>query len=113
MSIVTEEMFERQKKFLELQMPKYPQDPKILHLVFCTHLDHEVHEVMDCFPWKFHRDQAPAPREKLLEEMVDVLKLYMNLLIIHGVSSEELREAFERKSKIVEERENEERENDA
>lgn len=97
-------MFERQRKFLAEQMPKYPKDMRTLHMTFCTHLAHEVHELMDCVPWKFHRTQEPLSREDLLEEMVDCQKLLLNVMLLHGVNKREFRRAFARKSDIVEKR---------
>ena len=102
--MISDEMFEYQEKFLATQMGKYPDDPKLLHLVFCTHLDHEVHELMDCVAWKFHRNQEDQSREHLVEEAVDCAKLLMNVLHLHGITEKEFVEAFWKKSKIVEQR---------
>ncbi len=111
--MITRKMFEYQNKFLKSQMGKYPKDMKTLHLVFCTHLAHEVHELMDCIPWKFHRNQEGKTREDLVEEAVDCAKLLMNVLILHKVSVEEFYTHFELKSKLVEERFRKEDENAA
>lgn len=102
--MITDEMFMRQKRFLESQMHKYPSDKRLLHLVFCTHLAHEVHEVMDCVPWKFHRAQQLSTRQELVEEIVDCQKLLINVMLLHGITQEEFIAGFDRKSTIVEER---------
>lgn len=101
MDLVTADMFRLQKDFHSSQVHKYPQDEKLQHLVFCTHLAHEVHELMDCYPWKFQRKQQAKSREELLEEAVDVQKLLINVLILHDITPEEFRAAFYAKSAKV------------
>ena len=94
-------MYNLQKAFLKTQMKKYPRSKKLQHLVFCTHLAHEVHEVMDCKAWKFQRAQEEKPRSELIEELVDVFKLWMNLLITNKVTETEFETAFLIKSARV------------
>lgn len=107
-ALVDDAMWSRQKAFLESQMEKYPKDARQLHLAFCTHLAHEVHELMDTVPWKFTRRMMQASRKRLLEESVDVLKLWMNVLFLHDVGMGEFKEAFHSKSALVEQRAREE-----
>jgi hypothetical protein len=67
----------------------------------------EVAEVLDCIPWKLHDRKTRGicvPREKLVEELVDVQKYLLILLVHHGVSAREFARAFDKKSDIVEER---------
>lgn len=55
--------------------------------------------------WKGHR---PAAQEididKLREELIDVLKFHFNILIIFGISADQIFMEFLKKSDIVEER---------
>ena len=106
--MITPEMWDKQARFLESQMPKYPKDPRLLHLIFTTHLAHEVHELMDTVPWKLHRVQRPMRRTDLVEEAVDCAKLLINVLLLHGVTQEEFQRMFHDKSQRVADRAREE-----
>ncbi|GAF75852.1 unnamed protein product [marine sediment metagenome] len=83
---------------------KYPDDLILNHLITCTQVSKEVSEVLDCLPWKFERKMETVSREHLLEELVDVFRFYVRLLIIHNVTEKEFQEAFDSKSEIVERR---------
>ena len=96
--------FDRSQELYDLLKDRYPTDTRLLHLICCTQISKEVSEVLDCYPWKFERGMHIPPREKLLEEMVDVFKFFCRLLIIHEVTPEEFEKAFNEKSDIVERR---------
>jgi hypothetical protein len=103
-ALVDAGMYTRQIAFHAQEEVKYPADAALKHLVYCTHLGQEVSELLDCIPWKFNRKLAPLPRKRLLEEAVDVQKLLINVLELHGVTAEEFRNAFHEKSAVVEQR---------
>lgn len=81
---------------------KYPEDVFETHLIYCTQLAHEVHELMDCCPWKPHRKGSMRyDREHLKEEMVDVLKFLMGLALLHEFTIDELLLAHAKKHATV------------
>lgn len=98
------EMFEEQANLQAILKHKYPDNLGLRHLIGCTELAKEVTEVLDCFPWKMVSDMQSASREQLCEELVDVFKFFMNLLIIHGITEEEFKLAYDAKSRKVRER---------
>lgn len=100
----TKEMFLRGQWLQDKVKDRYPDSLVLNHLIACAQLSKEVSEVLDCIPWKFERVLEPEPREKLLEELVDVFKFYIRLLVIHEVTEKEFQEAFNKKSDIVEKR---------
>ena len=101
----TPTMWKRGKWLQDKVKDRYPTDDLSLnHLVACTQLSKEVSEVLDCQPWKFERGMEAESREKLLEELVDVFKFYIRLLVIHDITPEEFQKAFDIKSDIVEKR---------
>lgn len=67
-------------------------------------LHSELTEVLNTVPWKRHRQVTAEPRQRLLEELVDVQKFLWGLMVIHGVTLEELEREFHTKSTVVEER---------
>lgn len=97
-------MFKEQQVLQELLKDRYPVDLALRHLIACTELSKEVHEVLDCVPWKMVSSMPADTREQLCEELVDVFKFFMNLLIIHGITSKEFEEAYTKKSKKVRDR---------
>lgn len=56
--------------------------------------------------WKPHRDTEVKEfdREEFLEEIVDAFNYFLSVLVLVGVSSEELFDAYEKKDKIIRER---------
>jgi hypothetical protein len=83
---------------------RYPSDPKLKHIVSCVQIAKEIFEFLDCAPWKFERENEGKSREVLMEEMVDIFKYYIRLLVVHNVTPEEFKKAFDKKSDIVERR---------
>ena len=53
--------------------------------------------------WKPHRDTEVKEfdREEFLEEIVDAFNYFLSVLVLVGVSSEELFDAYEKKDKII------------
>jgi len=91
--------------WLQKQVAKrYPDDPKLKHIVSCVQIAKEVFEFLDCAPWKFERKNEGKSRDMLLEELVDIFKYYIRLLVVHEITPEEFLEAFNKKSDIVERR---------
>jgi dimeric dUTPase (all-alpha-NTP-PPase superfamily) len=56
--------------------------------------------------WKPHRttEVKEFDREEFLEEVVDAFNYFFSLLIMTGVTSEELFEAYKKKDKIIHDR---------
>jgi NTP pyrophosphatase (non-canonical NTP hydrolase) len=56
--------------------------------------------------WKPHRDTEVKEfdREEFLEEIVDAFNYFLSVLVLVGVSSDELFNAYEKKDKIIRER---------
>ena len=85
----TPTMWKRGKWLQDKVKDRYPTDDLSLnHLVACTQLS----------------GMEAESREKLLEELVDVFKFYIRLLVIHDITPEEFQKAFDIKSDIVEKR---------
>lgn len=64
----------------------------------------EVNEViaeLNVFPWKMPKTII---RSNVVEEMVDIFKFWLNVLIIWGVKPAEFEEEFYRKSNVVEQK---------
>jgi hypothetical protein len=75
-----------------------------LHLRLCAHMHSEIDEITRCADWKLHAAGSMAPRSHIVEECVDVWKFMLNLLVLHDISPDEFRTAFEEKSFVVERR---------
>lgn len=97
-------MWKRGEWLQEQVAKRYPDDHKLKHIVSCVQIAKEVFEFLDCEPWKFERDNEGKSRDILLEELVDIFKYYIRLLVVHEVSPEEFLKAFNEKSDIVERR---------
>ena len=56
--------------------------------------------------WKPHRDTEvhEFDREEFLEEVVDAFNYFLSVLVLMGVSADELFEAYDKKDKIIHER---------
>ena len=104
-----EDMFVRQAAFWRTDSPRYAvQDPIQVHNTLCLAIIREVTEVLDCKSWKLHRNKLEKSREALLEELIDVYKYWLCLVVHHGFNSNEIVRMFHQKSNIVEARANKE-----
>ena len=56
--------------------------------------------------WKPHRDTEvhEFDREEFLEEVVDAFNYFLSVLVLMGVTSDELFEAYDKKDKIIHDR---------
>lgn len=107
-----EDLWRRQLAFtshtqsvLDKSIDKLTEDDKIrLTKEYLLYIHSELSEVLGNIPWKTHRYTGQTNRESLLEELVDVTKFLWGLMVIWGVSPQELERAFDRKSDIVEQR---------
>lgn len=61
----------------------------------------ELSEVLNEINYKQHKSNKPVKRDKLLEELIDVFKYYLNILLMWDITPEEFIDMFKRKSKIV------------
>tara|TARA_Y100000310_G_scaffold43367_1_gene40454 strand:- start:920 stop:1300 length:381 start_codon:yes stop_codon:yes gene_type:complete len=67
----------------------------------------EMFEALQHFKnWKPHRDAEirEFDRDAFLEEIVDAFNYFFSVLILTGISSEELFEAYEKKDEIIHQR---------
>jgi len=104
-----EDMFARQEAFWRADSPRYAvQDPIQVHNTLCLAIIREVTEVLDCKSWKLHRNKLEKSREALLEELIDVYKYWLCLVVHHGFARCEVIGMFHHKSDIVENRANKE-----
>lgn len=69
-------------------------------------LHREVDELLDEIPWKHHRlyDGANIIRTNVLEELIDVIKFALSTARAYNFTVEEVLDAFELKSDVVEDR---------
>ena len=86
-----------QMRFFSKIIKQYPDNLGLRHLIYSTHLAKEAHEVLDCYPWKFHRGMKEVPREDLIEELVDVYKFWYNLILLHKITPSEFEKAYWKK----------------
>lgn len=108
------DMYRRQRRHWWHEAPTYTiQEPIEVHNALCLHLIGEVTEVLSCMPWKLHRKNRASSRRHLLEELIDVQKFLMCLMVHHGFTAEDVVEMFHIKSSIVEKRAQRERKRDA
>ena len=105
MSSVWLEMFERQRAHWKTDSKRYTvTNPTEIHSILCLSIISEVIEVLDCISWKLHRARLNKPREELLEELIDIFKFWLCLVIHHGFDADDIVAMFRMKSDIVEER---------
>lgn len=100
-------IFERQKNFSKkIFLPeKMSTDEKInltKEYILCLHK--EVSEVLDSITWKTHifYDKKKIYKDLYLEELIDVFKYLLNLLIIWDFNESDFIDMFNKKSDIVE-----------
>ena len=112
-------MFELRERFMKSLKsksssiyPKWPVDlteKKSQQVLRDTALKgvEEIFEAMQHFKnWKPHRttEDKSFDREKFLEEMVDAFNYFFSVLVLTGVSADELFEAYAEKDRIIHER---------
>lgn len=99
-----EEIYNKQKDFQDIIMSTYKINDKekfIRDLII--HLNVETSEVLNEINWKMHRRELKEiNRDKLLHEMVDVIKYALSLPSSYGFSSKEVEDIFIKKSIVVE-----------
>jgi dimeric dUTPase (all-alpha-NTP-PPase superfamily) len=112
-------MFELRERFMKSLKsknssiyPKWPVDlteKKSQQVLRDTALKgvEEIFEAMQHFKnWKPHRttEDKSFDREKFLEEMVDAFNYFFSVLVLTGVTADELFEAYADKDRIIHER---------
>ncbi len=98
-------MWKKQKEFLSnFFKDTMDKKQKILWTRFqAEHVISEVVELLGLLPVKEHvLTEAPIDRELIKEELIDALKFWMNICLIHGITPEEVVEKFKWKSALVE-----------
>ena len=71
--------------------------------ILCIH--RELGEVLNNTPWKLHRaNNAIYDIPHAQEELIDCFKFLINLCILQGMTPESFKQLFFKKSKIVEQR---------
>lgn len=69
-------------------------------IVLC--LTDETFELLRECNWKTHRkSRSPVNRENIKEEAVDILKFFLNIINLWDISPDELKVAFDKKTKKV------------
>ena len=98
-------MFLRQLRHWKKECKKYTvQDHTEVSSILCLAIIKEVTEVLDCTDWKLHRRKRQASREELLEELIDVYKFWLCLVIHHDFDLDDIERIFILKSNLVERR---------
>ena len=102
-------IYEVQKEFSKnlFNPDNMTQDEKIAlskEYILCAH--RELSEALNVLPWKSHRkyDDKDFDKYEYVEELVDVMKYLLNLLIIYKIPIQDFEQIFMNKSKIVQER---------
>lgn len=68
-------------------------------------LHRELGEVLNEIPWKTHRENVKVSEvDKVGEELIDCYKFLMNLFIIWGFTPHDIHYLFKEKTRIVQER---------
>lgn len=74
---------------------------------FCFHINKEMADLVNCLPhWKMHyqndeREDNQIVTSNLIEEYIDVLKYFMGLGQLLGISYEDIARGYEEKSEVV------------
>jgi hypothetical protein len=112
---ILQKIFEDQWKYTrQLIKERYGEDiddfltPELideLTLKYGYYCIKELTEVVDEVNYKHHvLKRKPVDRDRVKEELIDSFKYWLNLVMIHGFTPEEIVDEYWRKSKIVEER---------
>lgn len=95
-------MFELQKKFGK-HFRDYPSDINEKKTLILA-IQNEIHELLDTLPWKDHRKWQIEKKENQLEELVDIFKYWIELVMAFGFEWDDIEREFYRKSAVVEQR---------
>lgn len=72
---------------------------------YCLSMINEVTEILNNIDWKRHRRKIdPTIRDNVIEEFIDLQKFLWGLMTIWGLSVDEIIEAYQKKSFVVEDR---------
>ena len=95
---------EFQKKLHDIDSMSHEEKVK-LSKDFILSAHKELSEVLDCFKWKTHRNEDKNfVSSNLREELVDVFKFFVNLLVLWDINAEEFDKTFDDKTEVVEQR---------
>lgn len=106
-----QDLWEDQAAFNRLlrQPPMTEQERMEQTREIVLHVESELHELLQTYSWKFHRNKPhvsnQAQRE---EEMIDIFKFVMTLAQIQGLTTASLEDAYWRKTAVVRQRHNQE-----
>ena len=64
----------------------------------------ESTELLECLDWKVHRLQAESKKHNSAEEMADIFKYFLNIMIALGIDEYKFDREFLDKSRVVEQR---------
>lgn len=108
------QMWQEQKQFNELVIGgpvEEIQDVRHWNNFYTLALHKEVSEFLDETDWKIHRAQngKQGKMSNKVEEAVDILKYWMSLCQVHGITDEMITKEFKRKSMVVRQRFQQER----
>ena len=108
------QMWQEQKKFNEIVMGCPVEEVKDLrhwNNFYTLALHKEVSEFLDETDWKVHRsvNGEVGKLSNRVEEAVDILKYWISLCQVHGITAEMVEREFARKSMVVRQRFSQER----
>ena len=105
------QMFARQRLFSSRVLSSKNEDVSLLETKerlskeYLFALMNEISEVAKTFNWKYHKNsRQDVNYPELKEELIDVFKYLLTLVIIWDIKPEEFIEEFYRKSAVVEQR---------
>lgn len=103
MPVIDDEVYADQLHIQLRTEGRYPQNIHENHKERALQLIVEGVEVLNLAEWKPHRhDRAKGiDRAELMDELADVYKFWLNLLIIHGITPQMFEEAYLRKHQVV------------
>jgi len=102
------------EKILGKKISELTDQEKILwskEYILC--LQAEILELLrESGKWKIHRkEQSTVVRSNVLEELTDVFKYFLSMMILHGFTSDDLEFGFDEKSMVVAQRYSQEHKN--
>lgn len=93
-----------QKKFYDIENLSDKERVELTK-TFMLHLHREVAEALNMLPFKFHKNydwsKFSLDREEYLEELIDVFKFYLTIVVIWGYDDKQFFDMFLHKTEKV------------
>lgn len=104
--VIDQQVYDEQMEIQHRVRDRYPTNDHENNKERCLQLMVEVVEVLNHFEWKPHRHDysREVDYNEVADELVDVYKFFLNLLIINGISPKTFEVHYAKKHAIVLER---------